>query len=244
MTLPANSKLFALVPAAGIGERMGAGMPKQYLTLQGKTLAEHTMGRLLSFARIQKVVVAIASSDPWWPQLNVSRHKRVLATEGGDSRARSVLNGLKALLDDGGADAADWVLVHDMARPCLRLSDLEKLISETQAEGALLALPVSDTIKQSNDDDCAEATLNRDHVWRALTPQLFCIGDLVKAIESGLASGLNITDESSAMEALGKTPKLVAGQSDNIKITHPDDLALARFYLARQEEEGLLWQSV
>lgn len=244
MAFPANARLFALVPAAGIGERMGAGLPKQYLSLQGQTLAEHTLSRLLAFARIQRVVVAVAPGDAWWPQLGVSRHRRVVSTDGGDSRAASVLNGLRCLLDEAGADASDWVMVHDMARPCVRLSDLERLLADTGDDGALLAAPVNDTVKQANAAGASETTLDRTHIWRALTPQLFPIGRLQAALEQGLAAGAAITDEASAMELCGARPVLVAGRADNIKVTLPEDLALARFYLGRQEEEGLQWQSV
>ena len=244
MPLPSEAKLFALVPAAGTGSRMGAGLPKQYLTLQGQTLAEHTMGRLLAYARIQKVVVAVAPGDQWWPRLKVSGHRRVVSTDGGDTRAQSVLNGLACLVAEAGAAETDWVMVHDMARPCVRLSDLDELLRETDDQGALLALPVADTIKQAGTDARIEQTLVRDHIWRALTPQLFPVAALRAALQSALDQGLPVTDEASAMEAAGYRPRLVAGRTDNIKITHPEDLALARFYLARQEEEGLQWQSV
>ena len=243
MPLPPEARLFALGPAAGTGERVGAGLPKQYLTLQGQTLAEHTLGRLLAFARIQKVVVAVAAGDPWWPRLKISGHRRVVTTEGGDSRARSVLNGLNCLLAEAGAQDGDWVMVHDMARPCVRLSDLEALLQETDQQGALLALPVADTVKHAGADQHVDQTLAREQVWRALTPQLFPVLALRDALQAALEQGLPVTDEASAMEAAGCRPRLVAGRADNIKVTHPEDLALARFYLARQEEEGLQWQS-
>ena len=244
MPLPPDARLFALVPAAGSGERMGAGLPKQYLTLQGQTLAEHTMGRLLAFARIQKVVVAVAAADPWWTRLKVSGHRRVVTTTGGESRAESVLNGLACLLNEAGADEEDWVMVHDMARPCVRLSDLEALLAAVDEQGGLLALPVADTVKQAQSDGRSERTLAREQIWRALTPQLFQLAALREALQSALDQGAAVTDEASAMEAAGFRPRLVAARSDNIKVTHPEDLALARFYLARQEEEGLQWQSV
>lgn len=244
MALPTEARLYAVVPAAGIGQRVGAGLPKQYLTLHGQTLSEHTMGRLLAFARIQKVVVAVAPRDPWWPQLKVSSHRRVVSTVGGDSRAESVLNGIHCLLAEAGANESDYVLVHDMARPCLRLSDLDALLSQVDDQGALLALPVADTVKQSDQQQAVAATLEREQVWRALTPQLFPLGALRDALSAGLEQGWSITDEASAMERAGFRPRLVQGRADNIKVTHPEDLALARFYLGRQEEEGLEWQSV
>lgn len=222
--------LYAVVPAAGVGERMGAGFPKQYLSLAGKTLAEHTLNRLLSFAPIEKVIVAVSDDDPWWPTLSMASHPRVTTVTGGESRARSVRNGVAQALMDGGEDA--WVLVHDMARPLVRLSDIQKLLDACDDQGAILALPVVDTIKQAADGHI-DKTLARDTIWRALTPQLFRAAALYEALGEDLTG---ITDEASAMERQGLHPVLVAGHSDNIKITVPEDLPLARFYLARQFE--------
>ena len=235
-----SGPLYAVVPAAGVGSRMGAGFPKQYLSLAGQTLAEHTLNRLLSFAPIHKVVVAVSADDPWWPTLAVSRHPRIQTVAGGDARADSVRNGVAAVLDEGGADA--WVLVHDMARPLIRLSDIQSLLDQTGPQGAILALPVVDTIKQAAEEQHIAATLDRAHIWRALTPQLFPAQALLAALQGDLAT---ITDEASAMERDGWQPGLVAGHSDNIKITVPDDLPLARFYLSRQQgddsSEGEPW---
>lgn len=228
--------IFAVVPAAGIGARMGAGLPKQYLSLAGRTLAEHTVARLLAFAPVRELVVAVARDDPWWPELDASRHRRVRTVTGGASRADSVRAGLAAVL----AQAPDaWVLVHDMARPLLRLSDIQALLDGCGEQGAILALPITDTIKQAGEGARIEATLDRRRVWRALTPQLFPAGALHAALAGDRAS---LTDEASAMEAAGWNPQLVAGHADNIKITVPEDLALARFYLEKQREEGLAWQ--
>lgn len=224
--------LYAVVPAAGVGERMQAGIPKQYLTLAGKTLTEHTLQRLLSFAPIDSVVVAVSSTDPWWTTLPVATHPRIHAVTGGESRAESVRNAVAQVLMDGGEEA--WVLVHDMARPLVRLSDIQRLLDGTSDQGAILALPVVDTIKQAGSDQGIDCTLNRDMIWRALTPQLFPAAALYEALGGELAS---VTDEASAMERMGWNPKLVEGHSDNIKITVPEDLPLARFYLARQFEE-------
>ena len=229
--------LYAVVPAAGIGERMGAGFPKQYLSLAGKTLAEHTLNRLLSFAPIDRVLVAVSAQDPWWPTLGVSSHPRIATVTGGAARAESVRNGVSQALALGGESA--WVLVHDMARPLVRLSDIQNLLDQTDRQGAILALPVVDTIKQADDSNHISATLNRDCVWRALTPQLFPARPLLDALQGDLTG---ITDEASAMERAGCSPALVAGHGDNIKITVPEDLALARYYLGRQlgDEENML----
>ncbi|MDF1781378.1 MAG: 2-C-methyl-D-erythritol 4-phosphate cytidylyltransferase [Alcanivoracaceae bacterium] len=240
MALPADARLFAVVPAAGTGSRMGAALPKQYLTVQGRTIAEHTLGRLLSFARIEKVVVATSRDDMWWPQLQVAHHNKVISSLGGRTRAESVLASLESLRDI--AADTDWVLVHDMARPCVRLSDVENLIQQCEQQGAILARPVTDTIKQA-DNSKISATLQRDNIWCALTPQLFPIGALRDALIAGIEKGLPITDEASAMEAMGWKPKLVSGRVDNIKVTLSSDLQLARFYLAQQDDEGLEWES-
>lgn len=232
-----SGPLYAVVPAAGIGERMGAGFPKQYLSLAGKTLAEHTLNRLLSFAPIDRVLVAVSAQDPWWPTLGVSSHPRIATVSGGAARAESVRNGVARALELGGENA--WVLVHDMARPLVRLSDIQNLLDQTDGQGAILALPVVDTIKQADDGNHIAATLDRDCIWRALTPQLFPARALHDALQGDLAG---ITDEASAMERAGCCPALVAGHSDNIKITVPEDLALARYYLGRQlgDEESML----
>lgn len=239
MTLPNNARLFALVPAAGAGRRMGGELPKQYLTLRGRTLAEQTLARLLALGRIERVVVAVAADDPYWPSLPPARHHRVTTVTGGASRAASVLAGLDAVAEEAGD--SDWVLVHDMARPCVRLSDIEKLLHATGSEGALLARPSTDTLKQAGDDGAVDATLDRQRIWRALTPQLFPLGLLRDSLRRALAEGAVVTDEASAVEHGGGRPLLVAGHADNIKVTLPGDLALADFHLARQEEEGLRW---
>ncbi|MDF1630142.1 MAG: 2-C-methyl-D-erythritol 4-phosphate cytidylyltransferase [Alcanivoracaceae bacterium] len=236
MPLPADARLYALVPAAGSGERMAASLPKQYLTLRGSTVAEHTLSRLLSFAPIEQIVVATSASDLWWPQLGIAHSKRIRSVLGGETRAHSVLNGLMALKES--ASERDWVLVHDMARPCVRLSDIETLIRECANEGAILAAPISDTVKRAGNGSIL-ATVPRQQLWRALTPQLFPIYPLFDALQSALAANAEITDEASAMERAGVQPRLVAGHPDNIKITVPADLPLAAFYLDRQTQEGL-----
>ena len=236
MALPADARLYALVPAAGAGSRMAASLPKQYLTLRGSTVAEHTLSRLLAFAPIQQIVVATSAADLWWPQLGIAHHKRIRSVLGGDTRAHSVLNGLQALKEVAGE--RDWVLVHDIARPCVRLSDIELLLRECGPEGAILATSITDTVKRA-DYQHILATVPRQQLWRALTPQLFPLHALYDALASALAAGTDVTDEASAMECSGVQPKLVAGQPDNIKITVPSDLPLAGFYLDRQKQEAL-----
>jgi 2-C-methyl-D-erythritol 4-phosphate cytidylyltransferase len=242
MTSASAPRLFALVPAAGAGRRMNAGLPKQYLTLRGRALAEQTLHRLLAVARIERVMVAVAADDPWWPSLAVAGQVRVASTTGGASRAESVRAGLAALAEE--ADDEDRVLVHDMARPCVRPSDIERLLAAAGDDGAILAQASTDTLKQADADGRITATLERERIWRAQTPQLFSVGLLRRALDDALDAGFDVTDEASAVERLGRRPLLLEGSADNLKVTQPADLALAEFYLARQEQEGAGWGSV
>lgn len=235
MPLPADARLHALIPAAGSGERMSASLPKQYLTLAGSTVAEQTLSRLLSFAPLSQFVVVTAAADLWWPQLDIAHDPRIRSVVGGDTRAQSVLNGLAALKES--ASEQDWVLVHDMARPCVRLADIENLIAECGPEGAILATLITDTVKRAANERIL-ATVPRQQLWRALTPQLFPLNALYDALQAALLAEADITDEASAMERVGVQPKLVVGHTDNIKITLSNDLPLATFYLQQQQREG------
>ena len=228
-----NVRCFAVIPAAGSSKRMGAAIPKQYLTLLGKPVLQHTIERLLAVSAIERIVVALAADDPRWPELPAAREPRVTATRGGAERGDSVLAGLQALAGVAGDD--DWVLVHDAARPCLRPDDVERLRAELADDpvGGILALPSVDTLKEVAGGEIL-ATLDRDRIWRALTPQLFRYGLLTDALQRALAAGAVITDEASAVEWAGRRPKIVEGRPDNIKITRPEDLALAEFYLRQQ----------
>ena len=222
---------WGLIPAAGAGTRMNSDAPKQYLEISGRTILEHTVCRLLGCTSISGVVVCIAAEDTHWADFRV-RDKRLLpAAPGGQTRAQSVLNGLIAL--DSVAQQDDWVLVHDAARPCLSHAALERLLTEAGQDeiGGILALPISDTVKRADKDKRIIATEDREGLWRAQTPQMFRLGVLHSAIESAFASGADITDEASAMELLGYSPKLVVGEPGNIKVTLPEDLALAELQL-------------
>jgi 2-C-methyl-D-erythritol 4-phosphate cytidylyltransferase len=228
-------KFWAVVPAAGVGKRMNADRPKQYLELTVKTVIEHTLSRLLQANVFSSVVVAISEEDPYWPELAIARHEQIITAPGGKERADSVLSGLKAIRDQ--ADENDWVLVHDAARPCLTVEDIKKLIGLLQDDevGGILALSSHDTLK-SVDGNRIVSTLDRRHIWRALTPQMFKYGMLKSALEQ--TEGDNrVTDEASALEIQGFIPKIVEGRPDNIKITRPEDLALAQFYLDQQLEQ-------
>jgi 2-C-methyl-D-erythritol 4-phosphate cytidylyltransferase len=221
-----------MVPAAGVGKRFGSALPKQYLDLNGVTVAEHTLERLLAVTEIQQVVVAISPEDAYFKQLKVAGSSRVKTVVGGEERCHSVLNGLRYLSNVGAAE--DWVLVHDVARPCVRKDDIRKLISQVEQfemVGGILAVPVRDTMKRGNRINQIESTVERSQLWHALTPQLFRLGPLQAALESALADHVLVTDESSAMERQGFQPLLVEGHYDNIKITHPQDLALAELFL-------------
>ncbi|MCE9942354.1 2-C-methyl-D-erythritol 4-phosphate cytidylyltransferase [Aeromonas rivipollensis] len=223
-----HSGLTAIVPAAGIGSRMGADCPKQYLTLAGKTILEHTLGCLLSHPAIARVIVALAPHDGWFEQLAVAADPRILRVEGGVERAYSVLNALHVA-------QGKWVLVHDAARPCLCHSDLDKLIMTAMAcDGAILGSRVRDTMKRTDGAGNIVATVEREQLWHALTPQMFPASTLKRALEEGLALGALITDEASAMERAGFTVKMVEGRADNIKVTRPEDLSLAELFLQQQ----------
>ncbi|WP_342059578.1 2-C-methyl-D-erythritol 4-phosphate cytidylyltransferase [Aeromonas sp. OTU364] len=223
-----HSGLTAIVPAAGIGSRMGADCPKQYLTLAGKTILEHTLGCLLSHPAIARVIVALAPHDRWFETLAVAADPRVLRVEGGSERAYSVLNSLHVA-------EGKWVLVHDAARPCLTQGDLDTLIASAMAcDGAILGSRVRDTMKRTDGAGNIVATVEREQLWHALTPQMFPTGTLKWALEEGLALGALITDEASAMERAGFTVKMVEGRADNIKVTRPEDLSLAELFLQQQ----------
>lgn len=225
--------VWAAVPAAGTGVRMGADVPKQYLSLAGKRIAEHTLEALLAVRRIRAICVAIAPGDGFWSGLPAGLRTRVHVVEGGSTRAESVMNALRGF--PGMPHPDDWVLVHDMARPCVRPERIAAMIDELAGDpvGGLLALPLADTLKRAGGDQRVAETLPREGLWRAQTPQLFRFGLLTRALREALATGIEITDEAMAVEQLGLRPRLLAGSEDNIKITHMDDLALAQYHLTR-----------
>ena len=227
-----STKFWAVVPAAGVGKRMQADRPKQYLELAGKTVIEHTLLRLLQAEVFAGVAVAISEEDPYWPTLPISRHKNIITAPGGKERADSVLSGLKAIRAQAADD--DWVLVHDAARPCITSADIHHLIDSLVDDevGGILALASPDTLKQVQ-GNCITGTLDRSHIWRALTPQMFRYRMLKSALEQTQGNPA-ITDDASALELQGLQPKIVEGRPDNIKITRPEDLALAQFYMEQQ----------
>lgn len=228
-------KCWAVIPAAGIGSRLGATVPKQYLEAGGCTLLEHSLRALLADARVQGVAVALRPGDQRAAGLACLRDPRVLLTDGGAERADSVAAGLAALRAGAGAGADAWVLVHDAARPCLDPASLGALIDAVDASGAgaILAQRVSDTVKRSDDGTTVAATEDRRSLWLAQTPQLFRLGELAAA----LARAGAVTDEASAMEAAGHPVGLVPGPRSNLKVTTAEDLVLARCLLAAGDSD-------
>ena len=222
--------LWAVIPAAGAGERFGGDVPKQYLPLLGRTVLEWAIRPFQARADVAVIIVAISAADDHWPGICLSSD-RIQAVQGGPQRAHSVLAGLKAL--SGKADARDWVLVHDAARPCLTDEDLDRLVdAAAESCGGLLAAPVQDTLKAA-DNGAVARTVDREGLWRALTPQMFRMEELASALQRAETAGFLATDEAAAMERMGHRPRIVPGRADNIKITRPEDLALAEFIISQ-----------
>jgi 2-C-methyl-D-erythritol 4-phosphate cytidylyltransferase len=232
----ASPHYWAVVAAAGGGARMQAGRAKQYLEVRGRSLIEHSIAPLVESPWIVGVVVVLQPGDDEFARLPLVRHRKVHTAAGGAARADSVLAGLKRVAELA-KDETVFVLVHDAARPCVLRADLDRLRDEASSEqGGLLAMPMADTIKRAEGPHAA-ATVNRRELWRAQTPQLFRLDLLRVAMEQAAARGMDVTDEASAMELAGYRPRLVTGREANIKVTFPDDLALADFWLSRQEQE-------
>ncbi|MGR6980246.1 2-C-methyl-D-erythritol 4-phosphate cytidylyltransferase [Testudinibacter sp. P27/CKL/0425] len=225
-------RIIAVVPAAGNGSRMRQQKPKQYLELNGKTILQHTLDVLLSYPAIEKVIVAVAKDDPYIDDLALQQQTKIELVIGGETRADSVLAGLQHAPDDS------WVLVHDAARPCLTHQDLDQLLQIDDPNGAILAHPATDTIKRANSKQQVCATEDRSRLWHAMTPQFFPTAALRQAYQAAFAQQLSLTDEASAMELAGFRPHLVSGRSDNLKVTRPEDLALAAFYLQHRQTEN------
>lgn len=219
---------WAVVPAAGIGRRFGGERAKQYVELDGEPLIAHALQALLAHPSVEGAVVVLAADDASWPGWTEVSGKPVATCVGGATRAGSVLAGLAALPESVRAD--DFVLVHDAARPNLQQADLDALLERGRADpvGAILAAPVRDTLKRAGDDGGIDCTEPRERLWRALTPQLFRRLQLARALEAATLDGVEVTDESMAMERQGLRPLLVEGREDNLKVTTQADLALLR----------------
>jgi 2-C-methyl-D-erythritol 4-phosphate cytidylyltransferase len=229
--------LWALIPAAGIGSRFGADIPKQYCEINGQTILDISIAKMLAVPNLQGLVLALAANDSFWPKSIHYQNPKIHIVDGGAERADSVLNGLRFLKTYAAQKNINddvWVLVHDAARPCVQLASIKRLI-ETAAQdehGAMLAVPVADTLKRSGvSTSRIDATVSRENIWRGNTPQFFGLSTLNQAIADALAAGVLVTDEASAMEHAGYQPHLVVDSPTNIKVTLADDLALAELYL-------------
>ena len=224
---------WTLIPAAGRGLRFGGARPKQYLEVAGKPLLAHALDALLAHPQVEGAVIALAMDDPYWPGWAARQGKPVITCTGGGERADSVLAALEALPASVADDAL--LLVHDAARPHLKIEDIDRLITaaSTCADGAILAAPVRDTLKRADGDARIASTEPRERLWRALTPQAFRRDLLRRALLAARADGVMATDEAMAVERLGLRPRLVEGREDNLKVTTPADLALVEFLLAR-----------
>lgn len=236
LAAPKSCQVHAMIVAAGSGSRFGAGIAKQYVTLFGKTLLEHSVTRLASSCHIKRCLLVISAHDQTASALNFPIP--ISVTTGGAERWQSVQSGLIALIKSGANDE-DLVLIHDAARPLVATCDIDRVIEVAKSEpfGAILAAPVADTLKQAQSADLEQPyiakTLDRSLIWQAQTPQVFRIGALRSALDHIAANHLMITDEASAFEALGQPIRLVAGSRQNIKMTYPDDGVIIEALLAK-----------
>src|SRR5688572_14430738 len=232
-------RYFLVIPAAGSGRRFASAVPKQYAPLGSSTVIEHALAPFEADADCAGIAVALAAGDTDWPAIAARRTRLIETTEGGEQRAHSVRNALRALATRVRED--DWIMVHDAARPCFAAADLALLKRELSSHpvGGLLAVPLADTLKRALEPAShvthVDSTLDRDGLWRAATPQVFRFGMLLRALEAALASGRMPTDEAQAIEWSGQRPRLVAGRADNIKVTTADDLVLAGAILSTEK---------
>jgi 2-C-methyl-D-erythritol 4-phosphate cytidylyltransferase/2-C-methyl-D-erythritol 2,4-cyclodiphosphate synthase len=250
MNLRAARRVWAIVPAAGRGARFAASaeqspassLPKQYASLLGATVLEWSLRALMAEPRVHAVVVALAADDAHWPAIAARlASPKLRTTIGGANRQDTVTNGLEALAEQAAAD--DWVLVHDAARPCLSAADLGALLdavgvanaagAAATRDGAVLAAPIVDTVKRELGEHVA--TVDRQGLWRALTPQVFAFAQLRHALKEAKLAGVEVTDEAQAVERMGLRPTLVPGSSFNVKVTRPQDLAMAAQILKMME---------
>lgn len=231
------SEYFALIPAAGSGSRMGNQLPKQYLSLANQPMIYHALNTLCLSPRIIRVFVVLSPDDTDWSNYDWSKfsEKLIIVRCGGITRAESVLNGLNAAKNEFNIHLDDWILVHDAARPCLSSTQLAKLIDNIGNDkvGGLLAIPVADTLKRGDGKSRITKTEPRENLWQAQTPQMFRYGLLTEALENTT----EITDDASAVEALGLQPKLIHSDATNFKVTYPQDLALAELILKQRNAQ-------
>ncbi len=234
-----STPVWAIIPAAGTGQRMQSEIPKQYLSFQDKTVIEHCLDRLLAHPEIDGVVVVLRDDDQHWDAIAYAAEKPLFTTTGGRHRHDSVYSGLTTLQYRFGNDAI--ALVHDAVRPLVSHRDLSNVIEAARQHtaGAILATPVTDTLKRQGNDMEIYATLSRDGLWRALTPQVFHLQPLLNALKQVIDKNLSITDDAEAVELMGHAPRLVAGEADNFKITSPGDLSLAeKIWLNQRDQQN------
>lgn len=231
-----KSPIWVVIPAAGEGKRFGGETPKQYLPLSGRPVLEHTIARFAGLPRLAGLVIALAPGDALFDGIARPDGMPVHTVTGGGERMESVHSALAWLLAGGEARATDWVMVHDAVRPLVPREDLDNLVAACDAghDGALLGVPVADTLKRAAEGGAVEETVGRDGLWRALTPQMFRLGALHDALAAARSAGRPVTDEAMAMEQAGVFPRLVAGDACNIKITRTQDLLLANAWLAAE----------
>jgi 2-C-methyl-D-erythritol 4-phosphate cytidylyltransferase len=227
-----TARYWLIVPAAGRGERFGGSVPKQYLRVAGRTVLEHALAPFLDDVRLEGVVVALAAGDRGFAGLPVSRDPRVRTVTGGAARADSVRAALEGVAEATASDP--WVLVHDAVRPCLSQAGRDRLLAALAlaGDGALLAIPVADTLKRANAQGRVDGTIARDRLWQAQTPQAFRLATL----RAALSAAPDASDESVAAERMGLKPQLVQGEATNLKVTLPEDLRLVEFILGQMGE--------
>lgn len=240
-----KQSIVAIVPAAGIGQRMQTSLPKQYIEINGQSILEHTLNKLFKINYIEKIIVVINPNDHYFSTLSIASHPKINVTFGGETRAESVLAGLNFLENLNHKKQNEyWALVHDAARPCVEVSDIEHLINTVleHNQGGILAIKITDTVKKMTAKNLTpkiEKTLNRALLWAAATPQMFPSNQLIECLQQALINHIDITDEASAIEYFGGKPLLIECKRNNIKITCSEDLPLAELYLQIQQKNVL-----
>jgi 2-C-methyl-D-erythritol 4-phosphate cytidylyltransferase len=226
---------FCVVVAAGIGQRIGGVVPKQYLPIANRTLLEWSVKPFLALPQIARVVVVLAENDPWFPGLILAQHPKIKAVVGGHERYQSVLSGLQALSSE--ADRDDWIMVHDAARPNITLEDIKQLINNVgdHPVGGLLGVPLSDSLKCVDHQNTVVNDVAREEIWRALTPQMFRFNQLLTCLQALAEQGISVADEASALGRFGHQCLMVLGRSDNIKVTTPADYEMMEKLMAHHE---------
>ncbi len=235
--MDSKAGVWAIIPAAGSGSRMHSSTAKQYLAFQGKTVIEHCLDRLLSHADIDGAVVVLSEDDGHWDKLAYTSNKPMFTAIGGSERQHSVYSGLTTLQHRCGNDII--ALVHDSVRPLVGHADLGNVIDAARHNeaGAILATPVADSLKLQNERMEIASTMSREHLWRALTPQVFHLAPLLNALRRAIDDAVAITDDAQAVEMIGYAPTLVSGSADNFKITSPGDLELAEMIWLHQRDQ-------